>query len=307
MASHYSAISNTTNGGNLLGCCCTPDTPGSNLQLGSHEYPALVQEISRYASPRSPIQPGRQENAYRELRVSPWNDIDRSASTAQSDRSLQKYARLIDDLFFFGALHEKGRCVVEWCPGLLRNRGFYGLTGQLSDCVYHRQIHKVNILIDPDPGMNVNGSCSSRILGVLLHEFCHAVLMLYGCKQNVDAETHLKFMGLSGHGLSFCDLFGEILRATKDYVGISFDGDPAVHECRDKEDETMRYALSQVGASPDIRMADSRTLERAILYSSAPICWRGFWTVQVLSESEVDEIERRRAGAQGYRSTLSLE
>lgn len=81
--------------------------------------------------------------------------------------------------------------------------------------------------------------------------------MLYGCKRAMDAATHMYYFGLSSHGSSFCILLEEILRAAKEFLGISFDVDLVLRASREKRGRShpvctlpgffSRYSHSSIG------------------------------------------------------------
>ena len=93
----------------------------------------------------------------------------------------------------------------------------------------------------------------------------------------MNAEDHVNYYGLSGHGSSFFALFGAVLRAAEIKFGMIIDQEDAFSVSRAKEDEAIREALSQIGVPPDIRPADLRTWEKALLNSASPSSWTIFW------------------------------
>ena len=106
-----------TDSGGPFVCGCTQCFPTRDLQLGSHEYSKLVEAVSSYANgPCGPIDRPRKTRAYREARATQWQKINWLVSADESRATLQNYARIFDDAFFFGALINRGRCEVDWDP-----------------------------------------------------------------------------------------------------------------------------------------------------------------------------------------------
>lgn len=242
-------------------CIFPRNPPECDLQPGSHQYPDLVQMITRYAS-HAPFYHPKQFNAYREagsalrqFHVSNFPSID----------NLRKWARIFDDLFFFGAVHEGDRCLVDWHQ---EGNGMVGTTKTCSGCLPHQQIFTVQILIEPFPCEDVKGSLFLSIVRTLLHELCHSALILYGCKNTMDARTHVKYFGLTGHGSSFLDLYQEILRAAEKTFGISLitiNGKNAISSAYELEQKALNNALKNFGATAlHIPIMDLEILERAI-------------------------------------------
>lgn len=252
--------------GNFL-CLCDvyldcPNRSECELRLGSHRYTDLVDKIVRYAEGPIPFYHPRQIEAHREAVV--YKDIYRFRSDNLSIHCLQKYARIFDDFFFFGALHRNNRLRVNWCPELAEKEEAYGQTIVRSDCVLHQEIHAVEILIYPTPCEDVDGSLHSSILTALLHELCHAVLMLYGCKRIMTARTYVLCYGLTGHGLEFLKLYTAILHEAKHTFGINYRED-AFSASRQLEQTALEEALRWPGVTlSDIANMDSASLETAI-------------------------------------------
>lgn len=171
-----------------------------------------------------------------------------------------------------------------------------GTTKTSSGCLPHQQILTVQILVEPFPCHDVNGSLFSSIVRTLLHELCHSVLILYGCKQTMDARTHVKYFGLTGHGSSFLDLYQEILRAAEKTLGISLvtaNGKNAISSAYELEQRALNKALKRFGVTAlDIPIMDLEILERAIGGHAGRV--EMFWKPHRLPDKEEKEVGNSR-------------
>lgn len=280
MASNYLTTPNARPGPQIRAtgsCTCPQNLSECDLQLGSHEYTGLVQKITEYAQRRRALCHPRQTKAYSEwleCRENFWLD-----SKNPSIHNLRNWARIFDDCFFWGTLHDK--CLLDWSPGLMKG-GAYGTTQEISMCAEHQQIHKVEILIEPCPCEDVNHSCP-LILNTLLHELCHSALVLFGYKEKLDARTHLMYFGLTGHGDLFFDLFRTISHRGKNKFQINLEVAKIFPISRILERHAREDALEKFGATlSDIPRVDLAVLERAL--ARRPDSGLGvFWTFSELS------------------------
>lgn len=191
--------------GGSLSCGCYPN-PEGKLQPGSTFYPELVELLKKSTDRTSRDYLNRQRTARDRLRDLLAQTPELWATSTPEIEQLQEYFDCFDDFWFLGLL--RARCKVRWiipsdCIGLEVS----GQAKAVSTCWEHRQIHKIDILLRCEPrGCPDNQRCH-RILSTLLHELCHAVLNIYGCKCHISMADFLYFRGLEGHGKAWADLF----------------------------------------------------------------------------------------------------
>lgn len=272
-------------------CSCshtsTRNAPNCVLQQGSHEYTDLVGIIARDAN--DPNNYSEQLNAYHKAGVRPDRDFTCARSNGPSIAWLRKWARIFDDAFFFGAIHKNDRYLVNWDPEQLDMYGF----ARGFECDYHRQAYRVKIFINPSPLLDPNDSLPLNLLDTLLHELCHAALMLYGCTRTVDAQILVMTIGLTDHGPSFFDLFETVSTAAKSRFGINFDHQRDSVASRKEEQTALEKVLDKAGATPsDVYEMNLATLEKNIAKHTD--CSPDSFQLQKISREAFYQIRRRQ-------------
>lgn len=210
------------NNGLPLACGCKPHPPDSAMQPGSVDYPDLINQVKSYVA-------GSRLNDDQIHAVLLFDLIkydDKQPNGMPTRESIQRYANVFDRYFFRGLVFGYGRCDLGFWHGLFHNRGSVGLTTEVRGCVTHKQIHAVSIRLDPEPVYCRAASIDEHInkmLCVLIHEMCHAILLLYACKCHTSVSAYLYYFGIKGHGVAFERIYLAIMIKANVLFDLNFD------------------------------------------------------------------------------------
>ena len=115
-------------------------------------------------------------------------------------------AMALDDLLFGG--HLKSRLYIVIQPSGALNPHVRATTSMFDYCVYHSQVHSVRIDFNrdcPPPGY---GDMRVRtVVATMLHELCHAFIMIFVNKKPYSPRESITLLGLDGHGTLFTELY----------------------------------------------------------------------------------------------------
>lgn len=210
------------NNGLPLRCGCTPNPPDSAMQPGSVDYVDLVLQVRNYIAGSL-----NDDQIHAVLQFDLIKYDDKQPNGMPTRESIRRYANVFDKYFFRGLVFGYGRCDLDFCwHGMFRNRGIFGVTTEVRGCVVHKQIHAVSIRLDPEPIYYRTASIDEHInkmLCVLLHEMCHAMLLLYACKCHTPISAYLHYFGIKGHGCAFKWIYLAIMAKAKVEFDLNFD------------------------------------------------------------------------------------
>ena len=194
------------------------------LQPGNHHYADLAQLVGEDSTPDERIRQNLAIEAYldSEFKTLQTNFSqsygDSWATPTPSHAGITRYARLFDKLLFFGAFQMQTttqRCFILLLqPDFLNNGPAMGFTESLTLCDKHDQIHRVLVTLDPgDPKITSTPlERSKAILGALLHELCHAFLLIYARKCHLPDQERPSLCGLGCHSVACQALLPTIAR-----------------------------------------------------------------------------------------------
>jgi len=154
-------------------------------------------------APKQPLNPKQQENSagiQKMIAGHRWT----SAVSQQKAKELFTY---LDNLEFYGEL--SGRCeLVMGHPGAM-DRRMRGETSVTRRCDTQRRILEVKITMNPDESeLGFTGSRLLQFAGTLLHEMCHATILLYYAEcRSLSCLESITYLGMEGHGTIFEALF----------------------------------------------------------------------------------------------------
>lgn len=109
---------------------------------------------------------------------------------------LEMLLHLLDNIFFEGTIRRLCQIAYDTSPG--EEFGVNGLTRFVPG-------QDVLIVLDPNATTAVGKPAFAKLVGLLLHEMCHAYHMLYACLGGCNiagCESRAK-IGLGGHGVAF--------------------------------------------------------------------------------------------------------
>lgn len=156
-----------------------------------------ITQVSR--QPLNPKQQGNSAEIQTMLARHPWM----SAVSYQQMRELFTY---LDNLKFHGEL--SGRCVlVMERPGAM-DRRTRGQTSVARHCDAHTRVLEVKITMNPDlSDLRFTGHRLLQFAGTLLHEMCHASILLSTEYRSFSCLESITYLGMEGHGTLFEALF----------------------------------------------------------------------------------------------------
>lgn len=210
--------------GFMWNCRCTSYPVLFRFQHGNHHYSDLVQLVDEEPTPD---ERNRRNLAIGEFLASEFTTLqtnfsksygDSWASPALSHAGIIRYARIFDELFFFGALRMQtitSRCFMMLLePDFLDNRQGTGFTESNVFCDKHDQIHRVLVTLDPgNPKLSSTPLERSKlILAALLHELCHAFLLIYARKCDLPDQENPCLCGLGCHSVACQALLPTVAR-----------------------------------------------------------------------------------------------
>lgn len=194
------------------------------MQPGSVSYSTLVDQLKASFTGNSLSQ--NQQSAITAFDLVKYNGEQPNGMPTLE--CIRQYAHIFDQYFFQGLIFGSGRCWVAWGYGMFRTRSSLGNTRGISGCKVHKQIHATHIQLEPEPVHfrytdsdiedQING-----MLATLLHEICHAVLLLYGCKCHSSLSAFLHYFGMTGHGVAFQRLYLAVMAKANVEFDLDYD------------------------------------------------------------------------------------
>lgn len=150
-------------------------------------------------------------------------------------RILNEFSACLDHVFFGSAL--MSRVDIFWCT--LGEVVEYGVayTSEQTKCMVHRQVHHVEITLDPSkkPERSPLRRCYQndleavlpdwleRVFGSLVHELCHARLLIFMDRSQFFVRDFLRVYGSKGHGTAFESLFKHVAGILQREGVLNFD------------------------------------------------------------------------------------
>lgn len=220
----------------LLPCGCPQWVSGLAITSSSCKGEAF-RRIAQ--APWQPLNPKQQANSAgigKMLARHPW-------MSAISYEQLKELFTYIDNLEFHGEL--SGRCVlVMERPGVM-DRLTRGVTSVTRRCDTHMRILEVKITMNPDElGLGFTGPRLLQFAGTLLHEMCHASILLSPEFGSFSCLECIIYLGMEGHGTLFDALFRStaaiFLMSTGWTISLEANLDHSVFEDRRKRTGAVR-------------------------------------------------------------------
>jgi len=197
-----------------------------------------------------------------------------SLATLQGDiipsRILNEFAACLDYVFFGTTL--MSRVDISWCTLGEIIEDCVAYTSAKSTCSTHRQVHYVTITLDPSkkPERSLLRRCYQndidavlpewleRVFGSLVHEMCHARLLLSMDRLQFFVGDFLRVYGSKGHGLAIESLFKHVAGTLERADMLHFDMQRMLH--RSVRDD-KRFQDKVVHLADEIDGSELRTSE----------------------------------------------
>lgn len=185
-------------------------------------------------------------------------------------RILNEFAACLDYALFGSAL--MSRVDIFWSTlGEMAEHGV-ARTSEQTKCITHRQVHHVKITLDPSkkPARSLLLCCYQsdlevvlpdwleRVFGSLVHELCHARLLIFMDRSQFFVRDFLRVDGSKGHGTAFESLFKHVAWVLQREGVLDFDMQRMLH--RSVRDD-KRAQNTMVRLADDIDASELRTSE----------------------------------------------
>ena len=156
------------------------------------------------------------------------------------------------------------RCSTEWSTSLPEANAGQVDCGKC--CNKHQQCHTTRILLrEPLPCSDPEERRSrvDRLLGLLLHELCHAHVCMFAGWRDRSVEDALTEHGPAAHGLAWENIMKMCCWAASDYFGFEVDESTWLDCSADAEAEVI-YKIEQLDEWIQYVRPNSHAMERRI-------------------------------------------
>lgn len=125
-----------------------------------------------------------------------------------TDAVLLDFAAGADRVFFRSSLMRRIKIRLSE-EGVLYEQGDLGHAAYTERSLEYQQVHRAEIALDPIREYSDLSDAEHRnnLLGVLVHELCHAYIGIFVERGTLFVEDALRTLGVDGHGAAFAELF----------------------------------------------------------------------------------------------------
>jgi hypothetical protein len=214
-----------------------------------------------------------------------------SSNTALSAEVLHAFASYLDKVFFRSAL--MSRISISWTEeGALRSRGVNGHTKYRKSCVYHQQVHRAIIELDPTQNTGENDAdWRLRVLTTLVLELCHAYIGIFVNREMFLVEECLSIIAIGGHGIAFQKLYQLIADVLYSEAGVFIHLDrslwPKVRDNKRRTNELFatESAIEQPGLTNEEKvdlLVDDLKITREKAQTFQRLLFEGYTTLEAI-------------------------
>lgn len=135
-----------------------------------------------------------------------------------TDALLNDFAAGVDKVFFRSSLMPRIKIRLS-DEGVLYKQGDLGYTAFTERSSEYQQVHRAEIRLDPirEPSDLSDAGYRKKLLGVLVHELCHAYIGIFVERGTLFVEDALRTLGVDGHGAAFAELFESIASVLRNH------------------------------------------------------------------------------------------
>lgn len=211
------------------------DTHDSTCTLNRSNWPDVVQDFFRFLESGSLS--SRQKKAINAFQVIDQEVRRTLKPSGVTIKDLRQYAVCFDELMFRGLLMERVRIEYWENPPATRE----GEAGPIQACGEHGQCHAVLIRLRrfPTPQRTDPEAQMRSLLGLLLHEMCHAWIIVFGKYHRLDLAELLEDQGPTGHGPAWAAVMKTSILSCRHFLKLNINEVRYLDEAHEGRDTPM--------------------------------------------------------------------